>query len=242
MVRGKTTGPMAAVIAVLVLTQASEPVHALVSSNDSAIRQQKIVGQVVHGEKVTFTKAGQVSATAPRVESRLAGPTLSVVRPPGDCAMAGNDENKRNSKKTTRAERPRMAEAEAAGKATKRRPQPTSGAPSSEAAELTSQTQTFDIGDGESVRHTGDESWGVVGQRLRLHNSFWQLPEDGYSAASVVGFAGRHQFSDGSTAKHAYVIECEGHHYVAKHGAVAGALVDPAVKRRVRNAQPPRLL
>ena len=58
MVRGKTTGPMAAVIAVLVLTQASEPVHALVSSNDSAIRQQKIVGQVVHGEKVTFTKAG----------------------------------------------------------------------------------------------------------------------------------------------------------------------------------------
>ena len=84
MVRGKTTGPMAAVYAMLVLMQASEPAHAMVSSNDSTIRQQKKVGQVVYEEKLTFTNAGELSTTAPRMGKQLAGPTPSVVRPPGE--------------------------------------------------------------------------------------------------------------------------------------------------------------
>lgn len=45
-----------------------------------------------------------------------------------------------------------------------------------------------------------------------------------------------------TTCKHAYVIECEGHHYPARHSAVLGALADAAIKRRLRKSgAPPKL-
>ena len=58
----------------------------------------------------------------------------------------------------------------------------------------------------------------------------------------VVGYAGAFRYSNGKTGKHTYIIECDGHHYPAAHHAVAGALLDAAVKRRIKCAAPPRLL
>ena len=33
--------------------------------------------------------------------------------------------------------------------------------------------EVFDLGDGVMARTPGDDSWGVVGHVLRMHNSFW---------------------------------------------------------------------
>ena len=83
----------------------------------------------------------------------------------------------------------------------------------------------------------------MVGQKLMLHNSFWQHDADEYSECRVVGYIGKYKFPGAATAaRHTYVIECEGHHYPAPHTTVAGALMDAAVKRRVRKAPAPRLL
>ena len=80
-----------------------------------------------------------------------------------------------------------------------------------------------------------------------MHNSFWGLPTDApttpqYSDCVVVGYAGRYKFPSGAASPHTYVIECEGHHYPARHSTVAGALTDAAVKRRIKKAAKPRLL
>jgi len=77
---------------------------------------------------------------------------------------------------------------------------------------------------------------------LRMHNSFWGWTDDEYSQCQVVGYVGNFTFPNGTTCKHTYVIECEGHHYPAKHGTVADALADAATRRRVLKAPPPRLL
>ena len=102
--------------------------------------------------------------------------------------------------------------------------------------------RTFDIGDGRAVSHIGDDSWGIMGQRLKVHNSFWGLDGDKYSDARVVGYIGAFRFPAGKRSKHTYVIECEGNCYPAPHTTVASSLDDAAIKRRVRKAAPPRLL
>lgn len=139
------------------------------------------------------------------------------------------------------AKRPGDVGAESSrGRAAKRRQDPTTGRPMAGTAEPAATMRYFDIGGGQSVQHAGCDSWGLIGQALRMHNSFWGLHDDGYSDCRVVGFTGRFTFADGTSAKHAYIIECEGHHYPARHSAVLGALTDAAVKRRLRksNAQP----
>ena len=88
----------------------------------------------------------------------------------------------------------------------------------------------------------GDDSWDIVGQPLRMHNSFWGWTDDDYSTCRVVGYVGKFRFNGGNTAKHTYVIECDGHYYPATHTTVAGALLDASVKRRVKKSPPPRLL
>ena len=105
----------------------------------------------------------------------------------------------------------------------------------------------YDIGDDQAITHIGDDSWHVVGQQLSMHNSFWGLPTDDptmpqYSNCVVVGYAGRYKFPSGAASPHTYIIECEGHHYPARHSTVAGALTDAAVKRRIKKAAKPRLL
>ena len=72
-----------------------------------------------------------------------------------------------------------------------------------------------------------------------MHNSFWGWNDGGYSTCKVVGYAGTFDFPDGRQSKHTYVIECDGYHYPARHTAVAGALADAAVKRRVRKLARP---
>jgi hypothetical protein len=123
-----------------------------------------------------------------------------------------------------------------------RRAAPTTGQVSAEAAPPEATQRSFDIGDGQVVRHAGDDSWGVVGQQLRMHNSFWGWEDGDYTACRVVGYAGNYVFPDGRKSKHTYVIECEGHCYPAPHGTVARHLADAAVKRRINKAPPPRLL
>ena len=93
------------------------------------------------------------------------------------------------------------------------------------------------------MQHLGDESWGVVGQKVGVHYSFWNWTEDDYSECRIVGYIGSHRFPNGNVSKHTYVIECEGHHYAAPHKTVAGArFSDLAIKRRINKQPPPRLL
>ena len=121
-------------------------------------------------------------------------------------------------------------------------PTPASGNAAATAAEPPTTRRAFDIGGGTVAVHAGDDSWGVVGQTVKLHNSFWGYAEDEYSECVVVGYMGEHQFSAGARSKHTYVVECEGHFYPARHSAIAGAIVDEALKRRVRKMPPPRLV
>jgi hypothetical protein len=100
----------------------------------------------------------------------------------------------------------------------------------------------FDLGDHNIVAQRGEESWGVIGQTIRLHNSFWGWDDGAYSECRVIAYAGAYTFAAGAHSRHTYVIECEGHYYPATHGTIADALTDATVKRRVRKAGPPRLL
>ena len=129
----------------------------------------------------------------------------------------------------------------AAGKK-KRRPDPASGAPSSSAASASTERAMFDLGDGIAARDAGDESWCVVGQELKMCNTFWGIDNGLKSDCRVVGYIGKFAFADGTASAHTYVVECEGHCYPARHTAVRGALVDVAAKRRLSKAGAPRLV
>jgi hypothetical protein len=142
--------------------------------------------------------------------------------------------------RTTRGE----ASADAGGddkQRKRRRTAPVTGDTQHDTGEPVAPPEVFDIGSGTALQHIGDDSWGVVGQALRMHNSFWGWQDNEYSQCRVVGYAGTYTFPDGQTSKHTYVVECEGICYPARHTAVAGALIDPAVKRRVRRAPAPRV-
>ena len=93
-----------------------------------------------------------------------------------------------------------------------------------------------------TVQHAGDESWDIIGQQLAMHNSFWGWTDGERSACRVVGYIGKYQFDSGAESKHTFVIRCEGNYYPARHNAVADAIADPAVRRRIRKAAPPRLV
>jgi hypothetical protein len=130
----------------------------------------------------------------------------------------------------------------AAAKRGQRRSAPPTGGISATAAEPEARRRVFDIGDGIAVSHLGDDSWNIMGQQLRVHNSFWGWEGNEYSECIVVGYIGEHSFASSKLSKHTYIIEYDGHHYPATHTTVAGALMDAAVKRRVRKAPAPRLL
>ena len=169
-----------------------------------------------------------------------------------EAAIAALDLEERASTKAARDQRaaPNVGgvnAAESSGAAGKRRrTAPATGCPSADAAEHAACERRYDIGDGASIAHRGDESWRVVGEQLRMHHSFWpgyETPEGErpFSTCRVVAYAGAFTFSSGKRSKHTYVIECEGYYYPACHTAVAGAIADDAVKRRVRKAGNPKL-
>jgi len=124
----------------------------------------------------------------------------------------------------------------------KRRAAPATGEVAAGAAEPEAAARVFDLGDHNIVAQGGDESWGVIGQTIRLHNSFWGWDDGAYSECRVIAYAGAYTFAAGAHSRHTYVIECEGQYYPATHGTIADALTDATVKRRVRKAGPPRLL
>jgi hypothetical protein len=129
------------------------------------------------------------------------------------------------------------------GKRKQRRAAPSTGMPRAGLTAPAREARIYDIGEGQAVTHAGEDSWGIVGQKLRLHNSFWQLDADEYSECQVVGYVGKYKFAGAaSAAKHTYVIECEGYYYPAPHTTVAQALDDAAVKRRVLKMGAPRLI
>jgi hypothetical protein len=123
----------------------------------------------------------------------------------------------------------------------KRRATPLTGDVAQGTAEPDAKRALYNIGDC-ALAHAGEDSWGIIGQSIRLHKSFWGLDDGEYSDARVVAYAGAHTFTAGNLSKHTYVVECEGHYYPATHDTVAAALTDASVKRRVRKAGPPRLL
>ena len=97
---------------------------------------------------------------------------------------------------------------------------PASGSTAEAAAEPPTTQRAFDIGNGAVAIHVGDESWGVVGQTVKLHDSFWGLAENEYSECKVVGYMGAHQFATGARSRHTYVVECEDHFYPARHSTI----------------------
>ena len=123
----------------------------------------------------------------------------------------------------------------------KRRATPPTGDVAQGSAEPDAKRVLYNIGDC-AIAHEGEESWGVIGQPVRLHNSFWGWDDGEYSDARIVAYAGAYTFAAGNLSKHTYVVECEGHYYPATHDTVAAALTDASVKRRVKKAGPPRLL
>jgi hypothetical protein len=123
----------------------------------------------------------------------------------------------------------------------KRRATPLTGDVAQGTAEPDAKRALYNIGDC-ALAHAGEDSWGVIGQSVCLHNSFWGLDDGEYSDARVVAYAGAYTFTAGNLSKHTYVVECEGHYYPATHDTVAAALTDASVKRRVRKAGPPRLV
>ena len=124
----------------------------------------------------------------------------------------------------------------------KRRATPATGDVALGVAEPEAKRTLYDIGERVALAHEGDESWGVIGQAIRLHSSFWGLDDGAYSDAHVVAYSGAYTFAAGNLSKHTYVVECEGHYYPATHDTVAAALTDASVKRRVKKAGLPRLL
>ena len=143
--------------------------------------------------------------------------------------------------KVTRAAREAEAP-RAAAKRSQRRTAPPTGGISATAAEPEARRRAYDIGEGQAIFHIGDDSWGIIGQQLRVHNSFWGWEDNEYSDCRVVGYAGEHRFASDKLSKYTYVIEYEGYFYPATHTTVAGALIDAAVKRRIKKAPAPRLL
>ena len=143
--------------------------------------------------------------------------------------------------KATRAAR-NLDAPRAAAKRGQRRTAPPTGGISSTAAEPEARRRAFDIGEGQAIFHSGDDSWNIMGQQLRVHNSFWGWEDNEYSECRVVGFAGEYTFASGRQSKHTYIIEYDGYFYPATHTTVAGALTDAAIKRRIKKAPAPRLL
>ena len=109
-------------------------------------------------------------------------------------------------------------------------------------AEPEAKRALYDIGERVALAHEGDESWGVIGQAIRLHSSFWGLDDGAYSDAHVVAYSGAYTFAAGNLSKHTYIVGCEGHYYPATHDTIAAVLTDASVKRRVKKAGLPRLL
>ena len=135
--------------------------------------------------------------------------------------------------KATRAAREPDAP-RAAAKRGQRRTAPPTGGVSATAVEPESRRRAFDVGDGQAIFHIGDDSWDILGQQLRVHNSFWGWEDNEYSDCRVVGFAGEHRFASGKMSKYTYIIEYDGYFYPATHTTVAGALIDVTVKRRIK--------
>ena len=147
------------------------------------------------------------------------------------------------AQRTARAGRTAREDPTAGGsnKRGKRRATPATGEVASGAAAPAAKRALYNIGDC-ALAHAGEESWGVVGQSVRLHNSFWGWDDGAYSDARVVAYAGAYTFAAGNVSKHTYVVECEGYYYPATHDTVATALTDAATKRRIKKAGLPRLL
>ena len=91
----------------------------------------------------------------------------------------------------------------------------------------------------ETVTALGDETWGVVGDTVHVHHSFWGLDDGGSSPCSVVAYIGRYNFPEGAASAHTYVIAYDGSNYPIRHGALLHCL-GPDAKRRVRKLPPPR--
>ena len=75
-----------------------------------------------------------------------------------------------------------------------------------------------------------------------MHNSLWGLEGDAYTECRIAGYIGAFTFSNGSTSKFTFVIVDEGFFYPVRHSTIAGALIDTAVRQRIRKQPLPRLV
>ena len=180
-------------------------------------------------------------ATCPNAEGGAEGGQLPEIDPEGVLAdhTATLEALDAEAVKAAQAAKSRKAAAaqQQNGKPA-RRPRPSTGEPAAAGKHArVAEQRTFDIGNGETVCSTSGDSWGIDGERLLMHHSFWGATDDGSSPCIVQAYIGSYDFASGARSAHTFVIECEGHFYPARHTAVANAIADPAIRRRVRQTR-----
>ena len=99
---------------------------------------------------------------------------------------------------------------------------------------------TYYIGEGRTVEDRGEDRWAVTGRDVSLPNTFWGVDDGEHTTCTVVGYIGRFDFAGGGPSPHTFIIEHAGYYYPARHTAVRGGLMDPALKRRVKKSGAPR--
>ena len=179
-------------------------------------------------------------ATSPHIAEVTGDEPLPEIDPEGviadhDATLAALDAEATRAAQAAKALKAAAAQPPQ-GKA--RRPRPSTGEPTKAGKHARAAApRAFDIGNGEVVHSTGGDSWGIDGERLHMHHSFWGGADDGSSPCVVQAYIGAYKFMSGAASAHTFVIECEGHYYPARHTAVANAIADPAVRRRVRRTR-----
>ena len=156
--------------------------------------------------------------------------------------IAALDAEAAAARKAARSKEGPAADVPRAAPAKRRRPSTGTGDTSGAAAAEIAPELVFDLGEGISVSHMGDDSWGLIGQRLSMCNSFWGYTDGLHSDCVVAAYIGDHTFPSGPPSRHTYVIEHEGHHYAVRHSTVARSLTDVVVKRRVSKSKHPHLV
>lgn len=100
----------------------------------------------------------------------------------------------------------------------------------------------FDLGDEGSVTALGEDSWGLVGTDASIPNELWGIDDGDATRCRIAAFIGKHMFMQGGVAP-SYVITdtASGYHYAVKASFLARHLDDPADRRRLAKAAPPRV-
>lgn len=121
-------------------------------------------------------------------------------------------------------------------------PLPAEAAQASRAQVAPRVAATFDLGEEGNVTALGKDSWGLVGTDANIPNELWGVRDGASTRCHIAAFIGKHGYAQGGEAS-SYVItdSINGHHYAVRASFLARHLDDPADRRRLAKAAPPRV-